>query len=89
MVSINLRGELTVTVEEEKDLLEYSLIQKMAKMMKISSAEVKFLSSAVNKKSYYMIVTQWMDNVFVLLWSCLRQNLWLAVAFSLCDYDTC
>ncbi|KAK2184168.1 hypothetical protein NP493_277g00013 [Ridgeia piscesae] len=39
LVSINMRGELTVTAEEEKDLLEYSLIQKMAKMMKISSAE--------------------------------------------------
>ena len=36
-----MRGELTVTAEEEKDLLEYSLIQKMAKMMKISSAEVQ------------------------------------------------
>ena len=40
-----MRGELTVTAEEEKDLLEYSLIQKMAKMMKISSAEVQVTHS--------------------------------------------
>ncbi|KAI0222932.1 L-asparaginase [Lamellibrachia satsuma] len=48
MVSVNLRGELTVTVEEEKDLLEHSLIQKMAETMKISSAEeVKLLRDAI------------------------------------------
>ena len=45
MVGVNMRGELTVTAEEEKDLLEHSLIQKMAKTMKISSESVRNTST--------------------------------------------
>ena len=56
MVNVNLRGELTVTVEEEKDLLEYSLIQKMAETMKISSAEVEDTPKHLGRLSAFLLI---------------------------------
>ena len=40
MMGVNLRGELSVVTSEDTNLLDFSLIEKMADAMRLSSKEV-------------------------------------------------
>ena len=43
MMGVNIRGELSVGAKEERNMLEFSLIEKMADAMSLSTKEVRYM----------------------------------------------